>query len=264
MKNPFSNLISASSPHLAGLLVAAFTLAVPAARAANLVVNGDFEQLRVPGSSMEFGSRYPYQQVTGWTTNGYNFVFTPGSADTSGAIGEYGGLFLWGPNNGSNNGLTATSPAGGNYLAFDGAYAVGPISQTISGLTPGKAVTLSFYWGGAQQLGYNGSNTEQIQVSLGNETRSTAVFQNVEHGFSGWRQEVFSFAPTSTTEVLSFLAIGTPNGVPPFSLLDGVVLSDSPEPATGALLALCLALVAGYLCFRRPRRRSVATSFDSQ
>ena len=49
------------------------------AQATSLVVNGDFEQLLVPGASREFGSRFPSQQVTGWTTNGYNFVFTPGA-----------------------------------------------------------------------------------------------------------------------------------------------------------------------------------------
>src|SRR5579875_1665329 len=67
-------------------------------QAANLVTNGDFEQLLVPGVSSEFGDRLPSQQVTGWTTNGYNFVFTPGTADTSGAAGEFGNLALWGPN----------------------------------------------------------------------------------------------------------------------------------------------------------------------
>jgi hypothetical protein len=45
-----------------------------------------------------------------------------------------------------------------------------------------------------------------------------------------------TFTPTSTSETLSFLAIGTPGGVPPLALLDGVSLSDIPEPASWALL----------------------------
>ncbi len=216
----------------ATLAAAALSVLVTSVEASNLVLDGDFEQLLVPGSSLEFGSRYPTQQVTDWTTNGYNFVFTPGSADTTGAVGEYGGLSLWGPNSGSSNGLPATSPAGGNFLAMDGAYAVGPVSQTINGLTPGQATTVSFFWAGAQQTGFSGANTEQFQVSLGSETQFTPVLSNANHGFTGWQQETFSFMPTSTSEVLSFLAIGAPNGVPPFSLLDGVSVSPSPEPAT--------------------------------
>ncbi len=134
----------------------------------NLVLNGDFEQTSQPGS-FEFGSRYPSQQLTDWTTDGYNFVFQPGTADTTGAVGEYGALKLWGPADGSSNGLATTSPAGGNFVAADGAFAVGPISQTISGLTPGVSTAVSFYWAGAQQFGYNGPTTEQWQVQLGSE-----------------------------------------------------------------------------------------------
>ncbi len=226
-------------------------------QATSLVVNGDFEQLLLPGASREFGSRYPAQQVTGWTTTGYNFVFTPGSADTTGAKGEYGGLQLWGPNNGSSNNLPASSPAGGNYVAMDGAFSQAPIFQTLTGLTPGKTTTVSFYWGGAQQRGYNSATTEELQVSLGTEKQFTPILTNANHGFTGWRQETFTFLPTSTSEVLSFLSIGTPGGVPPFALLDGVSVSDTPEPATWALLGASL---AGLGCFRVLRRRSARTS----
>ncbi len=228
-------------------------LLVTSAQASNLVLNGDFEQLLVPGSSMEFGSRYSYQQVTDWTTSGYNFVFTPGSADTTGAVGEYGGLNLWGPNSGSNNGLPAASPASGNFLALDGDYAVGAVLQTINGLTPGKAATVSFYWAGAQQEGYDGAATDQFQVSLGSETQFTPVLDNASHGFTGWHGETLTFLPTSTSEVLSFLAIGTPDGVPPFLLLDGVSVSDVPEPATWALVFLSF---AGIGALRRRLKRN--------
>jgi hypothetical protein len=220
------------------------------AQATNLVVNGDFEQLLVPGYAAEFGGRFPSQQVTGWTTNGYNFVFTPSSADTSGSYGEYAGLTLWGPQNGSANGLPATSPAGGNFLAMDGAYAVGSISQTIDGLTPGQNTTVSFYWAGAQQHGYNGATTEQFQVSLGTQVEYTPVVSNASHGFTGWQQESLTFTPTSSREVLSFLAIGTPSGVPPFSLLDGVSIG-APEPGTCALAGLAFSGAAFFGVLRR-------------
>jgi len=74
-------------------------------------------------SSTEFGTRYGGQVVTGWTTGGYNFLFKPGTADTTGAINEYSGqLKLWGPGDGAANSLPATSLAGGNFIGADGAY----------------------------------------------------------------------------------------------------------------------------------------------
>jgi hypothetical protein len=223
------------------------------------VINGNFEQTTTDASS-EFGNRYPSQQVTGWTTNGYNFVFKSGTADTTGASSEYGNLKLWGPGTGSNNGLTVSSPAGGNYLGMDGAYAQDAVSQTLHGLTPGAITTVTFYFAGAQQAGYTGLNTEQLKVSLGNESQFTPVLNNTSEGFTGWNQYSFSFNTTSSSEVLSFLAIGTPSGVPPFSLLDGVSVSDNtspvPEPSSLALLATGLTSVGGFARNQWKRRKS--------
>lgn len=49
---------------------------------------------------------------------------------------------------------------------------------------------------------------------------------------------------------LSFLAVGTPAGVPPFSLLDGVSMVAVPEPQTWGMLGLGLGLV-GFAARRR-------------
>nr|WP_229262497.1 PEPxxWA-CTERM sorting domain-containing protein [Duganella radicis] len=50
---------------------------------------------------------------------------------------------------------------------------------------------------------------------------------------------------------MSFLAVGTPAGVPPFSLLDGVSLTAAvPEPETWAMLGLGLGLI-GFTARRR-------------
>jgi hypothetical protein len=100
--------------------------------------------------------------------------------------GQYGIVGLWGPGNGSANGLPATSPDGGNYVGADGAFQQGAITPTINGLVVGQTYAVSFDWAGAQQLGFNGPNTEQWVVGFGSDTQSTAVYNNSSHGFSGW------------------------------------------------------------------------------
>ena len=240
-----------------GLIFAALTGLAQAAPVS--VVNGGFEQTLTPNSS-QFGGQFAQQQVTGWTTSGYNFVFLPGTADTSGAVGQFNNasnpVRLWGPGDGSNNGLTA-SPDGGNYLALNGVFEVGPVSQMLSGLTAGEATTVSFDWAGAQQYGYDGQTTEQLMVSLGGQTLSTAILTNASHGFTGWQTAELTFTPTGSTEVLSFLAHGTPGGEPPNVLLDGVSVSQSspiPEPGTLALLGTGLAGLSGVVRRQRAKR----------
>jgi len=224
----------------------ALLLATTSAHATDLVVNGGFEQ--TTNGAGQLGNN---TNATGWTTTGYNFVFAPGTADSTGATGQFGQLSLWGPNNGSNNGLPATSPDGGNFIAADGAFQTGAISQTINGLTAGDKYVVNFYWAGAQQQGFNGPNTEQWDVGFGSQTQATGVYDNPSHGFSGWQQQSFTFTADGTSDVLSFLAVGTPAGVPPFSLLDGVsvnaVPAPTPEPGTLPLVFTGLLSSLGVL-----------------
>ena len=74
-------------------------------------------------------------------------------------------------------------------------------------------------------------------------------------------QEAFSFTAKSSGSLLSFLAAGTPEGHPPFSLLDGVSLyaidgavppAEVPEPASLATMLTGLGLLA--LALRRRRQ----------
>ncbi len=240
------------SVQLALLAAVATTPFVTAHATPISVVNGSFEQTLTNNSS-QFGKDYSSQQVTGWTSQGYNFVYKPGTADTTGAAGQYGATKLWGPGNGSANGLTS-SPDGGNFIGMDGAYEQGPISQMLSGLSVGGNTTVSFWFAGAQQYGYNGGTTEQFGVTLGNQTLYTQVLTDTSHGFTGWQYETLTFNnPTSSSELLSFFAIGTPAGQPPFSLLDGVSVDSSPvpEPSSIALLLTGAVGLGGYARKRR-------------
>ena len=217
----------------------------------NLVVNGDFETTTVTSSA-----QMTTTNVSNWSTSGYNFLFLPGpgtsgtTADTTGATGQYGGLNLWGPGDGSTNGLTE-SPTGGNFVAADGAFQQGAISQTISNLVVGTNYLLSFYWAAAQQSGFTGPTTEMWFASLGNQTFSTTTDNTPNEGFVPWTRATMVFSAAATSATLSFLAAGTPGGQPPFSLLDGVSLVAAPEPATLAGLAIG---VAGLVLTRRRAR----------
>jgi hypothetical protein len=224
--------------------VIALALCAPSAARAGFMTNGDFSQTSNGAGQLGFNTN-----ANGWTTSGYNFLFTPGLADTTGTTGSDGNLQLWGPHNGSANGLPASSPVGGNFIAADGAFEIGAISQTLSGLTVGNQYTVGFWWAGAQQSNRTGVNTEQWQVSFGSATQSTVVVNNSSEGFTGWVHQTFTFTADKTNDVLSFLAVGTPSGVPPFSLLAGV--SVVPEPGSIVLIGVG---VVGFGVVRLRRR----------
>jgi PEP-CTERM motif len=236
---------------LTGIAALALTLGASSGARADLVTNGSFEMTTAGPGQLGFNT-----DATGWSTNGYNFLFAAGTSDNVGANGQFGNLALWGPNNGSANGLPASSPDGGNFVAADGAFQVGAITQTINGLTAGDVYAVSFYWAGAQQRDFTGDTTEQWVVGFGSGSQSTAVVNNASHGFTGWQQETFFFAADGPSDVLSFLAVGTPNGVPPFSLLDGVSVRSVPEPS--AILLMGLGLVGVGIIKQRRRAKAVA------
>jgi hypothetical protein len=238
-----------------GMVALAWSAAGGAAQAGQLVTNGSFETL-----TTGYGQLGNKTNATGWTTSGYNFAFNATNA-TSGVPGSNGNLALWGTANGGVSPITA-SPDGGNFIGADGAYEVGAISQTITGLTAGQQYTVSFYWAAAQQSGFTGPTTDKWTVGLGSTaltsntqagSQTTNIISLASHDFSGWQYDTMTFTANASSDVLSFLATGTPSGVPPFALLDGVSMTAVPEPSTTALLIVGLLAVAGVRIAARRR-----------
>jgi len=215
---------------------------------ADLITNGNFEQTtNGPGKMGTISGATT--NATGWTSTGYNFIFSATGGDNN----SY--LQLWGAQNGGAAGNTlGASPDGGNYIGADGAFQTGPISQVITGLVAGQQYSVGFDYAGAQQSGFSGDTSEKWIVNLGNNAataQSTPILNDVSHGFTGWNHEVFTFTADGSSDTLSFLASGTPNGEPPFSLLDGVTINAVPEPASMLLMGTGLAALG---LVRRRRR----------
>jgi hypothetical protein len=193
--------------------------------------------------------------VDGWIfSNGYNFIVPDGLAATTNMSAfdnqPYGGLSLYSP------GQTVNAPGGsGWFIAADGAFQQGPISQMLNGLTVGQQYNLTFSQAAGQQSGFTGATTDQWAVNLGGTfnggtygpntvafTGGTNLFSNVmsqasEAPVSGWTSQTLTFTATATSEMLNFLAEGTPVGQPPFALLSGVSVNavsstTVPEPFT--------------------------------
>jgi len=247
-----------TTPTLLLTVLCALTLGLAqSVEASNAILNGDFESTSAnslgPYPTAVEG-QFANTNLTAWTATGYGFVFTPSGVDTTGSKNQWGSqLTLWGPGKGSYNGLTA-SPTGGNFLGLDGDYNKASVSQLVSGLTIGNKYEVSFYWAAAQQSGFDGDTTEHFDVTLGPETYSTSTFNLPNHGFSGWMYETITFTASNTSDILTFLAQGTPTGQPPFVLLDGVTMDVAAVPEPSAFMLGAVAL--GAFSLRRNRKKT--------
>lgn len=257
MKSHFPNVEFLKHFFSGIVLTALFGLASASAAPINFVKNGDFS-LSTGTGQIGYNTT-----VTDWTTGGYNFLFGEGTADTTGALSWFGSnpLYLWGANNGGAHAL-AESANGGSFIGADGAYGVTPIRQLIEGLTVGATYEVGFEWAAAQQFGFSGETTQHWRVNLGSDAatwQATGIYQNANHASSGWMNHTMRFTASSVSEWLSFMAVGTPVGEPPFSLLDGVKMTqvsspqaDVPEPGSLAIFLAGMGLAA--LFARRHRR----------
>jgi len=240
---------------IAATLVAFAALAFGQAQAdtINLVQNGNFEQSGYVHNN-QFGTGYGGQGVTGWTGgNGYELYFVGSTGATNSADTQYNS----GYNTGSEKFYTMpNSISGGNYVGLDGDQTngiQGSVSQTINGLTAGTTYMLSFNWATGQLQSRTGATTNSIKVSFGNQTFTTPIIGTPSQGSTPWLTQTVLFTASSTSQVLSFLSIGTPTGLPPMVALDGVSLVAAPEPASLAVMSSGLILL-GFFYRRRQQR----------
>jgi hypothetical protein len=237
---PSSTASRSVKPAILALLCLGFGVVTCGSARANLVTNGGFEV--TAGTPKNF---FSIVQPTDWATTAYAFIDAPGTADDLSAPG----VPVYGP-------FPYDSPQHGNFLQSDGdPFLAAPITQTISTLTVGQTYNLSFYQAAGQQVNDLGATTEQWQVSLGSQTQMSALMSIPTGGVWPWTPQSMTFTATSSSEVLSFLAVGA-GGVPPMVFLDGVDMESTvPEPSAAALLAVAL-VGAGMI---RSRRRARAT-----
>jgi hypothetical protein len=217
-------------------------MATSSGAAVNLVANGGFEITTLTSPGFVSGA------LPGWTPGSFDYLWFPGTADQPGLSA------VWGPGTSVNNGLPATSPAGGNFLEQD-PYFNSPLTQTITGLTPSGVYQLSFYWAAPTWTGaLLAPTTRDWQVSLGAQSFMTPSVTVPAQGFQGWMHETFTFTPSSSSELLSFLSQGV--GDPPIAFLDGVTLEAVPEPGAWVMVISGIALAGAGA--RRSRSRSLA------
>ena len=228
----------------------------------NLVQNGNFAQTSYTANN-QFGSAWSQttmQGVTDWTGDGgYNIFFFNGTATTVSAVNQWGSTAekLYATSSTVLNpakGFSGSSPTGDNFIMMDGDQTPGiegAISQTISGLTVGRGYSVSFTWSGAQLQSRSGNTTEQLLVSLGTSSFITARENNPSGDFYGWVTQSVYFLANAASETLSFMAVGTPVGLPPVVVLTDISMVSVPEPGTMAVLGVG---IAGLIASRRRRR----------
>jgi hypothetical protein len=233
---------------------------------ADLITNGSFE---VNGGIGQLGDN---TTATGWTvvpdsrnpgTATYGFIFDNSTAFTTGSPGSDGLVSLYGST------PTNDTPQPDFFYGEDTTFQSTLLEQTVSGLTPGKAYTLTFEWAAAQQTGFSGATTDQWVATLGSQSESTAVVTNPSGGFTGWMDAALHFTATGASEVLTLDGVGTclagscgetESGAPPFALIDSVSLNSSvPEPSTWAMMLLGFAGL-GYAGLRRRRQSAISVA----
>jgi hypothetical protein len=229
-------------------LAALALLAIVTPARANLVVNGSFETTSLAASGQV---HFNTGDVTGWTASTgtsvqLGFLYFSGHAKDAltDQFGTNDFQLAQAPT------YPASSPDGGKFLAVDAAPTYqGTFFQSISGLKVGWTYVLSFYQAAGQQNGalYNQPTTEQWKVTFGGQTFLSTLMNNPVQSFTAWNTQTMRFTASATTQVLTFLSQGGPDGLPPFVFLDGVNLVETtPEPSTLLYAGIGVGLIAAW------------------
>lgn len=264
---------------LSGLVMA---MAIGAtAHAAQFVQNGNFSSVsNVPsgfGGSFEYDPNAPsgsgivnnWQVVSPAGQFSYDILFNTANATTTQPDTRFPGekQYLWAlPSVASAAAVGITYGANTNIMALDGANVSpnavqGELQQQINGLHVGQTYVLTFDFAGAQLQDRTGATTDLLNVSMigasgtqSFQTDSGVPLNDASQSATGWELETFTFVASDSSELLKFLAVGTPNGDPPMALLDNVSLTGPggvPEPATWGLMIVGVAAVGASLRRRR-------------
>lgn len=213
------------------------------------------------------------------------FAGNQGSTTTNGdgvnLTSRFGNFSVYDPGNvagatPTGGAIPNTSPGGGNFVAADGAVGYQlAIYETLTNLTPNAAYAVTFWYAAAQQYSFTGVTTEGWQVSMENAAQLTQVTANgttiqdtpaqaggglAQGSFQAWAQQTFDFKAASSTQVLTFLSLGTPSGEPPVDFLSNVQLSPAPEPASLWMFGAGIVPLAGLFLMRRIRLRKIGCS----
>ncbi len=255
---------------LALAALAALFLPQMASAKVELITNGSFAQNNVADGKK--GWVPSGAGIVGWMTSGQsaNFYWDPNSGQITGGSNL---MYLATPGTADKNdsALTVygpfpkTSPDGGDFIMADGDYNFANVlSQTVNGLTVGETYVLNFWQAAGQHFNRTGPTTEQWKVSFGSQTQYSDKFSLKQGEVGPWEYQTMSFVASKTSQVLSFLAGGTPTGQPPISFLDGVSMSayapppvaGVPEPSTWAMMIMGFGPIGGIM--RRGPRRALA------
>ena len=240
-----------------GTFAAAIALLNVPAYASPVVINGNFADI---GSNPTVPFKVDAANLPGWS------FFSSAGFGTASVDCVANSILTCYPSNQNDLWSVKTSPDLGNFYLDDGdlSYA-GTLSQTINDLAPFAYYTISFYQAAAQFFSKSGDTEERWKVTFGSApSQLSTLMKNPSQSFSGcpsdpnnWCYQTLTFQNgNSTSALLSFFAVGTPGGLPPVVLLDGVSINAVPEPAT---LALGGAGLLGLLVARRRQSKGASS-----
>lgn len=170
---------------------------------------------------------------TGWSVTS----FSPDTMDENNNLGVSGlGLF---------NATPSPSPDGGTWV---GLFMVGTVvekfAQTVSDFSIGQTYELSWYH---SNFGYDVSSGDAaIEVFV--DGSSVGLGPSIALGTS-WFSESLTFVATATTHTIEIGSLGPGQS---YTGIDGIALTQVPEPSAFALLSLGL---VGMAATRRQRSR---------